>query len=165
MGRQVRADERSGESVRRRAHRILPEGRADIGGTDRLGKWRDADIQPAPRPLPARIRPPRRLDQRPRQKRGTVMRSSVYGFIAAVLTAAPALAASSTRLSDVEFIEASRCLALMKSKTLGEADAATLQRRLGADAGGHPSFIYDKAEEARDDAARQASQARGDTRA
>ena len=93
------------------------------------------------------------------------MKQSVYGFIAAMLAAAPAIAVSSARFSDVEFIEANRCLALMTSKALGTADAAALERRLNEDAGGRPSFIFEKADEARDDAARQASRARGDVRA
>ncbi len=92
------------------------------------------------------------------------MRSSVYGIMAAALLLAP-VAAVSAPLSDAQFIEANRCLGLMTSKALATPDAAALKQRLAADATGRAGYISDKAQEARDDAARQAGHAGADERA
>ena len=92
------------------------------------------------------------------------MRSSVCGIMLATLVLAP-VAAVSAPLSDAQFIEANRCLGLMTSKALATPDAASLKQRLDADAGGRAGYISDKADEARNDATRQAGHASADERA
>ena len=80
------------------------------------------------------------------------------GFAAAAV-AAPA------QLSDAQFITANRCLGLMSSKALGTADAAALKKLIDAQTSGRDSWIYDKADEARQDALRQASRGGADEHA
>jgi len=81
-------------------------------------------------------------------------------LIAATCAAgAPALAAPS-QLNDVQFVEANRCLGLMSSKSIGAADAAaTLAKFLKSQNGSRVGFIYDRADQARDDARREADRA------
>ena len=80
---------------------------------------------------------------------------------AASITIACASAASAfaqpAHLSDVQFIAANRCLGLMSSKNLGTSDAATLDRFVKAQSFGRPGFVYDEADQARDDARRSAN--------
>src|SRR5262249_48341558 len=80
------------------------------------------------------------------------------GF-AAVASAAPA------QLSDGQFIAANRCLGLMSSKALGTPDAAALKKLIDSQTAGRDSYIYDKADEARQDALRQAGTGSQDARA
>ena len=76
---------------------------------------------------------------------------------------APALAAPTAYLSDAQFVEASRCLGLMSSKSMGAAaDAASMAQFLKTQNGGRVSFIYDRADQARDEARRQADRAGSD---
>ena len=89
--------------------------------------------------------------------------TTAAALIAAVCAAAaPALAEQPTRLSDAQFVEANRCLGLMTSKTLSTPDAAAMQQLVKSQVGGRMSFIYDKADQARDDAQRQANRAATD---
>lgn len=78
---------------------------------------------------------------------------------AAGLAGAQALAAQPAHLSDVQFIEANRCVGLMSSKALGSPDVSTMRQLVKDQVGGRMDFIYDKADEARDDAQRQADRA------
>jgi hypothetical protein len=81
-------------------------------------------------------------------------------LIAATCAAsAPAMAAQPAHLSDVQFVEANRCLGLMTSKSMGTADAAALAQFLKTQNGGRVSFIYDRADQARDDGRRAADRA------
>ena len=70
--------------------------------------------------------------------------------LAAVAVAAP------VQLSDTQFIAANRCLGLMSSKALGTPDAAAMKQLIDSQTSGRDQFIYEKADEARQDAARQA---------
>ena len=70
---------------------------------------------------------------------------------AAVATAAPA------RLTDVQFIAANRCVGLESTKTAGTSDVDALRQLVKSQDGGRAAYIYDKADQARDDAAREAS--------
>jgi len=89
--------------------------------------------------------------------------TTVAALIAAVCAAAaPALAEQPSRLSDAQFVEANRCLGLMTSKTLSTPDAAAMQQLVKSQVGARMSFIYDKADQARDDAQRQANRAASD---
>ena len=66
--------------------------------------------------------------------------------------AATVTAAAPTRLSDVQFIAANRCLGLMTSKSLGTPDAAALRQLVKDQSWGRDSYVYDKADQARDEA-------------
>ena len=89
--------------------------------------------------------------------------TTVAALIAAVCAAAaPALADQPSHLSDAQFVEANRCLGLMTSKTLATPDAAAMQQLVKSQVGGRMAFIYDRADEARNDAQRQANHAAGD---
>ena len=76
--------------------------------------------------------------------------------------AAPALADQPSHLSDAQFVEANRCLGLMTSKTMGSPDATAMQQLVKSQVSGRMSFIYDKADQARDEAQRQANHAAAD---
>ena len=72
---------------------------------------------------------------------------------------APAFAEQPTHLTDVQFVEANRCLGLMTSKALGTPDAGAMAQLVKAQTGGRIGYIYDRADQARDDAQRQANHA------
>jgi len=76
--------------------------------------------------------------------------------IAAGLTLAAAAtavtAASPVRLNDAQFIAANRCLGLMTSKALATPDAGTLTKLVKEQSWGRDAYIYNKADEARNDA-------------
>jgi hypothetical protein len=85
---------------------------------------------------------------------------TVAGLIAlAAAAAAPAFAAQPTHLNDVQFVEANRCLGLMSSKSLGTQDASAMAQLVKAQDTGRIGYIYDRADQARDDAKRQADHA------
>ena len=79
----------------------------------------------------------------------------------AVLTLAGATAASadSHRLSDAAYIEAARCVGLASSAKLGSTDAGALKSLLNAQGWGRDPSINDRADEAQQDARRQADHA------
>ena len=77
-------------------------------------------------------------------------------LVAACASAAVAVAAPS-RLSDVEFIAANRCVGLESSKAFAGPDAEALRQLVKSQEWGRNAFIYDKADQARDDGARDAS--------
>jgi hypothetical protein len=83
----------------------------------------------------------------------------VTGFAAVLALAAGAtsVVAAPTRLSDVEFIAANRCLGLMSSKALATPDAEALRKLLKGQNGGRDAYIYEKADQAREDAQLDAS--------
>jgi len=66
-------------------------------------------------------------------------------------------AAAPAQLSDAQFIAANRCLGLTSAKSLASPDAAALKKLIDSQTSGRDSFIYDKADEARQDALRQAN--------
>lgn len=72
---------------------------------------------------------------------------------------APAFAEQPTHLTDVQFVEANRCLGLMTSKALGTPDAGAMAQLVKAQTGGRIGYVYDRADQARDDAQRQANHA------
>ena len=74
---------------------------------------------------------------------------------AGCLAAAQAFAAP-THLNDVQYIEANRCVGLMSSKALGSADVAAMKQVVKTSTGGRLGYVYDKADQARDDAQREA---------
>ena len=72
---------------------------------------------------------------------------------------APAFAEQPTHLTDVQFVEANRCLGLMTSKTLSTPDAAAMKQLIKTQTSGRIGFVYDRADQARDDAQREANHA------
>ena len=70
---------------------------------------------------------------------------------------APALAEQPAHLSDVQFVEANRCLGLMTSKALGSPDATAMAQFVKSQNGGRMGYVYDRADQARDDAQREAN--------
>jgi len=94
--------------------------------------------------------------------RTTTVAALIAAACAAAWAAAPALADQPSHLSDAQFVEANRCLGLMTSKTMGSPDAAAMQQLVKSQVSGRMSFIYDKADQARDDAQRQANHAAAD---
>jgi hypothetical protein len=72
---------------------------------------------------------------------------------------------SPERVSDVQFIEANRCLGLMSSKAFGGADTSALQHFIKVQSWGRDSYVYDRADQARDDANREAGRGGTDRRA
>ena len=79
--------------------------------------------------------------------------------LAACFAGAQALAAPQAHLSDVQFVQANRCVGLMSSKALGTPDVAAMRQLVKDQLGSRMAFIYDRADEARDDAQRQADRA------
>jgi len=77
--------------------------------------------------------------------------------IAAACASAAVTSAAPARLSDVDFIAANRCLGIESTKTFSAPDADALRQLVKAQSWGRDSFIYDKADQARDDGQRDAS--------
>ena len=83
----------------------------------------------------------------------------VLAAAATTVTAAP------TRLNDVQFIAANRCLGLMTSKSLGTSDAAAIRQVVRDQSWGREAYVYDKADQARDEAQSDAGRNGVDLRA
>ena len=77
-------------------------------------------------------------------------------LFAACVSASVAVAAPA-RLSDVEYIAANRCIGLESTKAFAGPDADALRQLVKSQEWGRNSFIYDKADQARDDGVREAS--------
>jgi len=82
----------------------------------------------------------------------------------ALATSAVVAQAAPSRLNDVQYIAANRCLALMESKALGPTDDFALKALIKAQGGGRIAAVWDMADQAKEDAASLASRARGDVR-
>jgi hypothetical protein len=84
-------------------------------------------------------------------------------FITATLTMAAACAsaavavAAPARLSDVQFLAANRCLGIESAKGFTTPDTDALRKLVKDQNWGRDSYIYDKADQARDDGQREAS--------
>ncbi len=91
------------------------------------------------------------------------MRIVTASFVAALaVAAAPLATAAPSHLSDVQFIAASRCVGLMSSKKLGTPDVAAMKKLVNDEEGARIGYIADRADQARDDAQREANDASGD---
>jgi hypothetical protein len=77
-------------------------------------------------------------------------------IVAACASAAVAVAAPA-RISDVQFIAANRCLGIESTKAFGTPDAEALRQLVKTQNWGRDAYVYDKADQARDDGAREAS--------
>ena len=84
-------------------------------------------------------------------------------FVTAALTIATVCAsgavafASTPRLNDVQFIAANRCLGIESAKAFATPDTDALRKLVKDENWGRDSFIYDKADQAREDGQREAS--------
>lgn len=81
---------------------------------------------------------------------------------AALCSVAGFAAAGPTRLNDVQFIAASRCLGIVSSKTLGTSDAAAFRAFVDQQSRARDIIAQDRADEAREDAMREANRATGE---
>ena len=87
-------------------------------------------------------------------------------ILIAVAASASAVAASAApqRLSDVQYVEASRCVGLMSSASLGPPEGADLRAYVERQGWTREPAAEDAAEQARDDARSAAARASGYTR-
>ena len=77
--------------------------------------------------------------------------------IAAVCASAAAASAAPARINDVQFIAANRCLGLESTKAFAAPDADALRQLVKSQNWGRDAYIYDKADQAREDGERDAS--------
>jgi hypothetical protein len=86
------------------------------------------------------------------------MRLITITLAAAVSCAAVApVFAGTARLSDTQYIAASRCVGLQSSKALESADASALKQLVKQQSWGRSSMVYDMADEAQETGRRDAS--------
>jgi hypothetical protein len=83
--------------------------------------------------------------------------------IAAVCASSAVAVASPARLSDVQFIAANRCLGIESTKQFASPDADALRKLVKEQNWGRDSYIYDKADQSREDGERDASRAGSET--
>lgn len=81
------------------------------------------------------------------------------------LAASLAAVAAPERLTDGQYIAASRCLGILQSKSLGTPNAGVLAADLKTQSSGRPGYVLDKADEARGDTALAAGSAGSEERA
>lgn len=86
-------------------------------------------------------------------------------IFAAAAAASTGAFAQTTRLSDVEYIKASRCAGLMGAEALGGGDVASFDALLKAQRRARESFILERAANARKDAMRAAAKAENGAKA
>jgi len=89
--------------------------------------------------------------------------SVVVGLVVASVSASAALAAP-RHLSDVQYIEANRCLGLMTSKALASPDAGALRSYVDREGWSRVPAALDQADEARETAQSAADRSSGYTR-
>jgi hypothetical protein len=77
--------------------------------------------------------------------------------IAAACASAAVAVAAPVRLSDVQFIAANRCLGIESTQQFATPDTDALRKLVKDQNWGRDGFIYDKADQARDDGQRDAS--------
>ena len=80
-------------------------------------------------------------------------------IVIASLAASTAVAAPQAQLSDVQYLAAARCRALIASPALGKGDTHAIDGVLKAQNRGRPAYIYDKGQDMQQDAASQARHA------
>ena len=77
--------------------------------------------------------------------------------IAAACASAAVAVAAPARISDVQFIAANRCLGIESAKAFASPDVDALRQLVKDQNWGRDSYIYDKADQAREDGQRDAS--------
>lgn len=85
-------------------------------------------------------------------------------IITASLAVSTAALAAPARLTDVQFMQLARCRALVASSQLGGGDVAAFDAAFKAQRGSRDNFIYERADQLADDAARDARRAGPDKR-
>lgn len=80
-------------------------------------------------------------------------------IVVAALAAATTASASISHLNDAQYVAAARCQALISSPALGRGDTSVIDSVLKAEGRGRAQVVFDRAEEARADAAREARHA------
>ena len=83
-------------------------------------------------------------------------------IVAASLAAATVTVAAPAHVTDVQYLEANRCRALIASTALGGGDTKAIDAFLRAQRGGRDAYISDKADQTQDETAREARRATGD---
>jgi hypothetical protein len=86
-------------------------------------------------------------------------------ILVAGLAASSVAVAAPARLTDTQFLQLSRCKALVASAALGGGDTASIDALLKVQERGRDPYISEKADSVRDDAASSARHASGDRRA
>lgn len=86
---------------------------------------------------------------------------AVFTSVGGAAIAAPA----GQHMTDVQFLQLNRCAGLMSSEQLGGGDSKRVDAVIREQARGRDSYIMQRADQLRDDAARIARKASGDHRA
>jgi hypothetical protein len=107
-------------------------------------------------PRQARKRVARALSQE------RIMRLFILAAAATATLSTPALAAD--RLTDSQFLKASRCLGLAQSKALGEVDTTGLEALIKAESRNRPPALTDRAADSRTNALREGRRTQSDRR-
>jgi len=82
-------------------------------------------------------------------------------ILAAAATVGATAASAQPKVSDSQYMQASRCAGLASSANLGGGDAAGLNGWLKANAEGRPTFVTERADQMRKSAQVQANRAKG----
>lgn len=85
--------------------------------------------------------------------------------ILAAVAAAGSTVAAPARFTDAQYIQASRCAALIGAANLGGGDTAAIDSVIRSQRGGRVEFIFDRADSARTEAEREARHAGADRKA
>jgi hypothetical protein len=85
--------------------------------------------------------------------------------VVAALAVSTAAAAAPSHLTDMQYIEAARCQALIASPALGKGDTSTIDALVKSEGRSRIDYVSNKADETRREAARLASQASPERRA
>ena len=88
----------------------------------------------------------------------------LFGLATLAALGATTASAEPTRLSDMAYIQAARCVGLASSKTFASPDQKALVAWFRVETRGRENFIVDKADEAQRDAQIQANHADAATR-
>jgi hypothetical protein len=80
-----------------------------------------------------------------------------HTVIVAALAVSTTAAAQPSHLSDVQYMQAARCRALIASPSLGKEDTSRIDGLLKAEGSSRVTYIADKADEMQRDAARMAA--------
>jgi hypothetical protein len=83
---------------------------------------------------------------------GIKMFTAKLAIVTLIAASATVAAASPSRLTDTQFIEANRCLGLMESKGLNTPEAGAMKAFVSAQSRGRVSEAWDRGDEARLDA-------------
>jgi hypothetical protein len=93
------------------------------------------------------------------------MRSFSHLIIVATLAASTSALASPSHLTDVQYMQAARCRALIAAPALGGGDTSQIDALLKRESSGRLGYVYDKANEMQRDAARTARDASSERKA